>query len=168
MNLHDKSFIKELDLSDRIVYDYYREHRHKCVKGLNQYDLFKKAVDGIFCLISQMIVDSEGGVYIEGLGYFCNIKKEKKAKIMNRTLSRIQKAKKIDKYKPHFFPDKELEDWTMERMFSFRLTANIQRNNKPRKLHFDICESVRIAEEYARKKGNHRKGRGEFKFIPNI
>lgn len=131
-------FLNYTSLLDREVYDFYRENRYRTADGINDYNLYKKAVGGLFELLGRMIKESEGGVYIENLGYFCYIidyKKTKKIVTEIKNLPLRERYKKKYKYFPYFFPDDSLEDFTASK------TLTLFNTTKKRKLHFDICES---------------------------
>ena len=168
MDTSDFKFLKEVDLTDRVVYDFYRQNRREVAKGINQYNYFSKAVEGLLFVLQGMIAESEGGVYIEGLGYFACVKNKSKRKLSNPK-SLLDRGKKYQPYFPYFFPDNELSDWTMSETFVLKLRNRIGSNKIQRKLHFDLCQSIRIADDFAKKKNNHRENtNGEFKFIPKI
>ncbi len=149
--IEDK-FLKYCSLFDREVYDFYRQHRHKTAEGINEYRLYKKAVSGLIMEMIEMMYESEAGVYISGLGYFCNVIKKDKSKRGCRAqgLSPILRNKKVNRYFPYFFPDEEFKGWTMSGAFNSHIREN-QEIFKPYKLYFGICESERIANMFANK-----------------
>lgn len=132
------SFLNYVSLQDREVYEFYKAHRYRVAPGINDFNLFKKAVAGFFELMANYIKESEGGVYIENLGYFCYIispKKKLPVKIKNTNLSLLERYKKLYNYSPYFFPDEQLSNFTASRTLIFLPTT------KKKKLHFDICQS---------------------------
>lgn len=145
-HVHDLNLLLYRSLIDREVYDYYRENRRRQSKTIDQYNYFVKAVEGLFRVISEMIAQSEGGVYIEGLGYFCCIKKV----VKNRSESLTLRGRKKISYVPFFFPDKAFEDWRMEGTFKFFLKNKIKEAKVKHNIYFDVCESYREAATQAR------------------
>lgn len=136
--MNKDSFFNYTSLLDREVYDFYRENRYRAANGINDYNLYKKAVGGLFELLRKMVMESEGGVYIENLGYFCYIISNKKSRKRITEIKNIplrEKYKKKYTYFPYFFPDENLEDFTASK------TLKLLNTTKKRKLHFDICES---------------------------
>lgn len=152
-------------LYSRKAYDFYRQKRKTPAEGINEYNLYKKAVSGLFNVISDMMTESEGGVYIEGIGYFCNIAYPNEWKINNtKGKSLFQKLKKYQYYFPYFFPDIELRGWSMSDSFEDKLERKLNAQNIKYKLHFDIVDTLRIANDVSKKYKNHRKVRGDFEY----
>ncbi len=161
----NKHFTNFQSLTSREAYDFYRERRNKCVAGINEYNLYKKAIEGLFIVLKDMMVESEGGVYIEGLGYLCMVAYPKEYKSNNtKGKSLFQKLRKYQYYFPYFIPDVELRGWTLSDAFEDKLIRKANAQDIRYKLHFDIVDTVRIANDYAKKANNHRKVRGEFKY----
>lgn len=147
----DKTLRQEYDIKSREVYDFYRKHRKKPCKGIDQYNYFKKSIDEIFAIIARMMVESEGGVYISGLGYFCFVKYPKKCKDRKNKNKYI--ILKKERYFPYFFPDKRLKSWTMSEAFNFRIYyLKSKSESKEYKLHFDLCESYKPSKIESNKK----------------
>lgn len=158
-----ENFPEANSLLSREAYDFYKTKRKRVAEGINEYNLYKKAVSGLFNVVSDMMVESEGGVYLEGFGYLCNIAypnmwKDGKGK------SLFQKIKKYQYYFPHFVPDVELKDWTMSDAFEDKLERKLNAQDIKYKLHFDLVDTIRIANDYSKKARNHRKVRGEFDY----
>lgn len=149
-----KSFIKETSLLDREVYEFYKENRKKVANGLNDYNLFKKAVSGLMLVIRDMMVQGQGGVYIEGLGYFCNVMYPKKYKMRGKDIPFFRRIEKQQYFFPYFFPDFEMTDWTFSDMFEIHAHDKSNITRRDYKLHFDLCQTVRIAQDYAVKQKN--------------
>lgn len=152
-------------LTSRKAYDFYRKNRKRCPSGINEYNLYKKAISGIFNIIGTMMVESEGGVYIEGFGYLCMIAYPNEWKDRNtRGKSLFQRLKKHQYYFPYFIPDVELKGWTLSEAFEDKLIRKAHAQDIKYKLHFDIVNTIRIANDYSKKAVNHRKSRGEFDY----
>jgi len=149
---NSKQFLRYKVITDREAYDFYRNYRYNVCKGIDQYNYYVKALNGIFILLKKMLAESEGGVYIEGLGYFCMVKGNPRRK---RRKSLLMKNIKYDFYFPYFFPDLEFKHWKMDRTFDKSLKFIIRQHNVKRKLYFDVCESIRVAERYARRLLRH-------------
>lgn len=64
-----KEHIMAKELINREIYDYYRAHRTKVAKGIDQYKLWVKAVNGLMMTLKELVITNENGVYIEGFGY---------------------------------------------------------------------------------------------------
>lgn len=158
-----ENFTDTHSLSSREAYEFYRKKRKKSVEGINEYNLYKKAISGLFNVVSDMMVGSEGGVYIEGIGYLCNVAYPNKWKD-GKGKSLFQKIKKYQYYFPYFIPDVELKGWTMSDSFELKLERKLNSQDTKYKLHFDLVDTIRIANDYSKKAKNHRKIRGEFDY----
>src|SRR6478609_2057950 len=149
----ERTFRNYVSLVSREVYDFYRENRRKPCKTIDQYNYFVKAVEGLFYVIAQMIEQSEGGVYIRGLGYFCCVKYKRK-KVSKSLLLR---GKEVDRYTPYFFPDEPFKDWRMDKMFKYQLRFRVALNKKTNHtLHFDICQAHKKEKEEADRFNSNR------------
>lgn len=137
MDSRTHNFINYCKLTDREVYDFYRENRARVAKGINDFNLFKKAVSGLFNLVRNIMKDSKGGIYIDGLGYFCHVITLNKYKFFRRDKSIIIRNRRHYVYKPYFFPDDNIN--RMEMIFNLKHTV------KKYKLHFDICQTKQEA-----------------------
>jgi hypothetical protein len=132
------SFVNSLSLLEREVYDFYRENRRRTAPGINDFNLFKKAVSGFFQLMKRYMEESEGGVYIEDFGYFCYIINTHKTNVRGLWINQIplmHRYKKHYKYLPYFFPSEHLEGYTASS------TLKLSPTYTKKKIHFDICES---------------------------
>lgn len=157
----NNTFNSPLEITDRKVYDFYRQNRKKVAKGLNQYNLWVKAINGLFLTIRDMAVQSEGGVHVEGLGYFCNIVRPKKRKLrIKNSLFSIKKTY----YIPHLFTDVELQDWTMSDAFDFWYRWHIKKLSRNYKIHPELIDNMRITADFASKLEQHTKWQKEFDY----
>jgi len=150
------------DITSREAYEYFRKNRKFNIKAIDQYNYYKKAVEGLFFTIREILSESQGGVYIEGLGYFCFViypkkMKKKGKKLQNESLFRS--IRKKNTYFLYFFPDLELEGYI--------LTENkyipIEAKREDYKLHFNICQNYRINRLITRRKQNFRNGEFDYK-----
>lgn len=144
MDNDDKHLRREGTLLTREAYDFYRKHRNHCSKGIDQYNYYLKSVEGIFNIILRMMVDSPGGVYIEGFGYLCFVRRPRKIKTRRGKAKYIKP--KIEGYFPYFFPEPRFEGWNMGGAFNDYLHYLTAGNTVERTLHFDLCESYRQAK----------------------
>lgn len=142
------------ELTTREAYDYYRKNRRYISKTVDQYNYFVKAVNGLFETLSAMIVESEGGVYIEGFGYFCVIKRKNKRQ--RRAKSLLLRKVRIDSYYPYFFPEGVFQEWTMDRTFHANFRDNIWAQKNKWKIHFDLCHAITEASRYIKQRDKQR------------
>jgi len=104
----------ELDiLVNREFYDFYRENRKKCAKGINQYMLFDKAVKGLLMEFKKMITTTDTGVHIKDIGYFCNVKANRK-KRKYKEKNPLLKFKKYYLYDMWWYPEDRYMDWHLD------------------------------------------------------
>lgn len=168
--LKDKNnfFLREHQLTSRECYEYYKKHRKWNSPTINQYNYFVKALEGFFIIVQKMMIQSEGGVYLRGLGYFACVLTGKKRKTkFVKTKSLVVKTKRPYKYVPYFFPEEDMKKWTMEDTFMPINKDRINASKINHKLHFDICRAYKVSEAYANKLFQHRAHKGEFKFDEN-
>lgn len=160
----NKNFVNSGSLLSREAYEFYKLKRKKVSKGMNDFNLYKKSISGLFNIISNMMVESEGGVYLDGFGYLCNVAYPKEYKATGKKTSLFQRFKKYQYYFPYLIPDIELQDWTMSDSFEDKLERKLNAQDIKYKLNFDIADTMRIAQDYSIKAMNHRKVRGEFDY----
>lgn len=106
-----------LSITGRRVYDFYRQNR-KIKKGnaVNEFKYFVRAANAILKAIQELMIESEGGVYVKHLGYFAFFMSPyKKRKDKYRNYKTTNKYP----YYPVFFTDtgKIGKQWTMDRAF---------------------------------------------------
>jgi len=145
----DRDYTRMGTLTDRKAYDFFKKNRKRKCKGINQYNLFVKAVSGIFYEIKRQLVNSEGGVYIEGVGYFCNILSKPKVRKI-RSPKKLADFKKDHYYFPVFFPIDRFKMWSMDYTFSFH-TEKAIRWNKRYKCHLSIIKSLQNKKQMQRR-----------------
>lgn len=146
--LQELRFLYKEDLMCREFYEYYRTHRKKVVEPIDQYKLFVKAVGGLMMTLKKQIRETEGGVYIKGLGYFCHVKNtEKRRKAVGKAekeRSYFDRIKKVDTYSYWFFPDTAFKDW-----YIFGESPTKKDAEKKYKIHFDGIQSYYDAKYLA-------------------
>lgn len=143
-----KEFLEYADITSEEAYEWYKEKRRVPSETINQFNYYQKAVRGMMSSIRTLMEESEGGVYIEGFGYFFKLKTKEymfKDSLDNRILHQYKKACRYDN---SFHPDPEFKDWTMDRTIKKHTT---EREIPERyKIHFDIREAHRVAKQYER------------------
>lgn len=138
-------FLHTVSIYDREVYDYYRENRIKVAKGINDYNLYKKAVSGLMLVIRDMFLDSDGGVYIDNFGYLCFIMSGKKG--ANRLVkSRLLRKKKVPLYTPWFFKDD-----LIKKELHFLPWDKREKKNKPKKFFYSTLKHKKEIQAEIRK-----------------
>lgn len=129
-----KKFLEVEELMCREFYDYYRQNRKRQAKGINQYKLFIKAFNGMMITLNKISSETEGGIHIDKLGYFCRVKtKHKMIKPMEKSL--LKKYEKSYGYSYEFLPDNWFKDWHMY------VTVTYLNKLEKYTLHFDAIES---------------------------
>lgn len=152
-------FLDYKDISSREAYDFYKKNRKTISKTIDQYNYFKKAVEGVIRTLIDLFLENEEGVCIRDLGYFCMVKTKNKKKIKNpSSTSILKKYIKRYVYKPYMFPDVMYENWSMEYGFSKNINVKIKRNStKNYKMHKVICDSIMISEDFIKKADKNKK-----------
>lgn len=135
-----------LKVTNRDFYNLYKKERRTTAREIDQYKLFVKAVNGLLITMRDIIEESEGGLYIQGLGYFCHKKTDTKVRARGHT-SFFKRQKKEYNYILTFFSDNQLKDW--------HITYNKYISKREKRdtyyIHFDLIESYYIAKKFARK-----------------
>ena len=142
-------FLDELSLQSRECYDFYRENRKKVADGLNDFNLFKKAVSGLMKIIRYGQEETEGGTYIEGWGYFCMVAYPNK-KCYRGKAGLIRNNTYKTEYFPYFFPDTELPNWSMSETFN----DNTCLHNLDYKLYFNLCKSLKTNFHFSKQQSH--------------
>lgn len=117
------------------LYQYYRENRQYVAKGINQRMLFDKAVNGLLITLSNIIQGTEGGIHIKDLGYFCNVKNNKKMQIVKKSLLSTTEYREI--YSNWFFPESPYDEWYLYTKDISKALKRVVRY----KLHFGLIKS---------------------------
>ena len=144
-----KGFDDAIDIQGREFYDYYRKHRKKSVPWLKDHTLFKRAIGAMFEVISDKLVEVDGGVYLEGIGYFgvlMSPKKKKKAmSVFNPNKNDYSAIKKQYKYTPYFFGNigyGYFKDWTMSMSFDAHYLKRIRKSKVKYKLYYTALQQL--------------------------
>jgi len=149
------------DISSRESYEFYRQNRKRIAIGINQYNLFKKAVEGLFSLVANKLAKTEHGICIRDLGYFCVLRSKEKTRInVPKYHDSILKSKRRGyRYTPVWFPDVMYDGWYMNGSFRSKVYENISRSSIEYKIHSILCEGMIVAEDFAEKNltENYRK-----------
>jgi hypothetical protein len=133
-----------LQLINRDFYNLYRERRRTTAREIDQYKLFEKAVNGLLITMRNIIEESEGGLYIQGIGYFCHKKSDTKSKATG-SVSFFKRQNKKYKYSLTFFPDKQLKDWHI----TYNKVVSKKEKRDKYYIHFDLIESYYNAKIFA-------------------
>lgn len=147
-------FLDYKDLSSREAYEYYKNNRKYVSKTIDQYNYFKKAVEGLTKVIKECFLENEEGVCIRDLGYLGMVKTKEKVKTRNPlTTSLLKKHNKRYIYKPILFTDVMYENWHMEFAFSHNVYDSLLRNKKSKsyKLRKTLCDSIIVSEDFIKK-----------------
>lgn len=117
-----------ISLKDREFYGYYKKNRICISKGVERYADWTRAVARIMRSIGELIVTTEGGVYIENWGYFAIFKTYKKTDKKVKNLS-ITSYIKDYRYYPYFFGEVGrpcFKNWFMAMTFNKKLREKIK------------------------------------------
>jgi hypothetical protein len=118
-------------------YDFYRRNRRCNNIQIKRHIQYKTVVNAIFAKIYEVMMLSQGGVNIEGFGYFCRVRKVREKEVIVEKENSLFKKKELKKsYITHFEPDGQLKDWTMNGTF----TRPIGGLDIDYKLNFGICK----------------------------
>jgi len=132
-----KRIIKAEKLICREFYEYYREHRTKVCKGINDYNLFKKAVSGLLSVIRRKASEVEGGVHIKKLGYFRYVQSKNERKKRKKTKSFFEKTVKYKNYFFYISLDEKFDGW----QYSPKLMCDMHKKNIEYKNHIKAIRS---------------------------
>jgi nucleoid DNA-binding protein len=118
-------FRQQENLLTRDLYEHYKKTRRKVAAGANQYTLYLKCVAGLINTISELLLENDNGVYIEGFGYFYV---KHRGYTYSKKVSIIRK-KELNVHKARF----EFFDEELNKKYNFRLNNRIldlKDNNK--------------------------------------
>ena len=129
-------FVHKVSLLDREAYDFYRKNRTSVAKGINDFNLYKKAVSGLCLVIRDMMYQSVGGVSIDYFGYLCFVMTEKR--VRNRKVKSVRlRLNKIPRYQLWFFQEE-----TVEKTINFIPWLN-ETTTTPKKMHLSAVKYKR-------------------------
>lgn len=160
----DKQIIDSISLKDREFYNYYKKNRKKTAKGIYQFEHFEKAVGGLMLALHELIVESEGGVFIENLGYFAVFETLKKTVRYNMYDSSLKSFIPAKRYYPYFFGDVSnttFKNWTMNKTFSYFLVLKVRNQikaGKKYKLFYSAVKKLKKASLETRQINNRKNG----------
>jgi len=146
---------QEKKLTDRDVYEYYKKNRKKTAPGINQYNLFVKAVGGLLNTLKHLYLSSDTGVYLNRFGYICVIMNPKLTR--NRASQynhELKSLKKRHSYHMYFLPDDEFKYWQMNRMFPRKTNEQFIKNvnmGKKYQLMLSYIEQIKNAKKESKK-----------------
>lgn len=90
-----REILNAKQLIDRDMYDYYRDNRKKVAKGIDQYKLWVKAMNGFLETMKRMLIQNENGIYLEGFGYFYIEKKYQRKKRISLLRKEIKSIHRV-------------------------------------------------------------------------
>lgn len=152
-------FLDYKDISSREAYDFYRKNRKAVAKGIDQYNYFRKAVEGLMFVLKEMFLENEQGVCIRDFGYLCMLR-SKEEKYITNPLSKtiLKKYSKKHVYRPFLFPDVMYKGWHMEYAFSNSFIYDWNHSaSKKYKLHKNLCDSIIVSEDFINKAEKNKK-----------
>lgn len=149
-------FLDYKDISSRESYEYYRENRKKPAKGIDQYNYFRKAVEGLMLVLQEEMIHSEEGVCLKDWGYFCFIKSPKKRRRNKPSKGLLEQYKFNYEYSPYFFPDDLVEGWTMSDSFEPNIGKKRVGLDMEYRLYPQLCKDYIINLDFSEK--NKKRG----------
>jgi hypothetical protein len=126
-----------LSIKNKLFYEYYKKNRKKISKNIPREYTWGTCLNTLLLSLQKLILEKEGGVVINDIGYFCYIMLPKKS----RRLSFI-KSKYI--YKPHFFGFENFKFWTFQSAFDISINRHNSTGNKKRELHYSLFNNLKI------------------------
>lgn len=145
-----------ISLKDREFYEYYKKNRKSVSKGVERYADWSRAVARLMLSIKDLMIETEGGVFVEKLGYFAIFKTYKKTdkKKKNGSLSTYIKDYR---YYPYFFGEVSnpiFKGWFMSMMFTPETIKDIKEQLQKGfkyQLHLTTVKSLIKANKETRK-----------------
>lgn len=153
----DSEIIDFISLKDREFYDYYKKNRKSPSLGVYQFSQFEKVVGGLMMSLRKLILEKEGGVFIEGLGYFAVFRTHKKTRKKNSYSNTLQSLLPQYRWYPVFFGDigsPTFRHWTMSKAFVPELNRLIKERiskGKKYKLYYSLLKNIASASRETRK-----------------
>lgn len=146
-----------ISLKDKEFYEYYKKNRKKVSKGIERYTDWSRAVGRILVSIRNLLIESEGGVYVENLGYFAVFKTYRKTD-KSRKDGTIDSLIKNYRYYPYFFGETGkncFKNWFMAMTFAqdvlVKTKEQIEKGFKY-KLHLSIIKGLIASNKETRTK----------------
>lgn len=153
----DLGVIDFISLRDREFYEYYKSNRTKISPGILKYARFSKIVGSMMLVLRKLIQEQEGGVFIEGLGYFAVFRTHKKTRKKSSFTNSIQSLLPQYRWYPVFFGDigsPTFSQWTMSKAFMPQLNKEIKARiakGKRYKLYYSALKGIAAASKETRK-----------------
>lgn len=135
------------ELVCREFYEYYKENRTKVAQGINDFNLFKKAIGGLLTTINKLAVKTEGGLYLQGIGYFAHVLSTYETASALYSKSFFKRLERDKFYFMWFFPDKRFKGWFLER----RGTKLNQKKLDNYNIHFEAIKAYYESKAYSAK-----------------
>lgn len=149
-----------LNLTDRDAYEYYKKHRRKKSKGIDEYGKYKRLVGRVFKEIRKGLREDSEGVYINRIGYFCPVKVRSIKKKNSLLLKR-------DIYKLFFFPDEHFKNLTIEDAYNSTINFELNSTKLKYKPNFKLVESyLHYSEESSLRYAYKMKYDEDFNYKP--
>jgi hypothetical protein len=127
-----------LDVNSKIFYEHYKKTRKEPTEAVCRQYKWGTCLNTLFKSIAQLMVEKDGGVIVNNLGYFCYIMIPKKTR-------RGTPIKAKFDYRPYFFGSGHFKWWTFDRRFTFFIKDPRRfGNKKKRELNFTIFNKLKI------------------------
>lgn len=138
-NCKNKNDLQDiLDVRSKTIYEYYKANRKKTSPTLPKHESWATCANMLLKSIGNLLVEKEGGVMVNDVGYFAYIMIPKKTRT-----GFIKKSKFI--YKPYFFGFGDFKDWTLQDTFIFNIkNPNRINQEKKRELHYTLFNNLKI------------------------
>lgn len=131
----DNALYNTLDIINTKFYQEYRKNRKKVSKKVCDEYKWGTCINTIFKSIEELLVEKEGGVVINDIGYFAYVMMPKKIRHPLTKKTRFN-------YSPYFFGFGNFKKWTMEGSFSYKTV--LSGNLKKRELHYTLFNNLKI------------------------
>ena len=156
-----KGYADGIEITGREFYDFYRQHRRRTVPWLKDHTLFKRTVGAMFSEIGDMMIEADGGVYLEGFGYFGVIMSPKKTRkrlnILSAFKDKYEYIKKKHRYSPYFFGDigvRNFREWSMSSSFTLLFLKKIRNSGIKYYLCYTALQQLHKANKLTKKYRN--------------
>jgi hypothetical protein len=127
-----------LDITDSYFYEDYKKNRKNLSKNVCRETFWITCINTISKSIQTLMLEKEGGVILNDIGYFSYLMMPKKVRRINSFKSKFV-------YEPYFFGLGIFKDWTMEGTFPFKIRTPKSSNNlKKRELHYTLFNNIKI------------------------
>lgn len=165
--------VRPFSMSSRALYRYYKNHpstlRLRGIKdNINEFKYFRRVVNAIYAKIAEKMLDKEGGVVVEGLGYFAHWRTPKGIVTQNEYDDYVNKFTDGAFYVSYLFNDiyykKTYKGWRMDKAFvptvKIRRYVRLLKGYKYKCYYFPVhamkSRCKRPIKKYLRKDDNKR------------